>query len=168
MQSSEQLARNIKNKFSAALVSIEEKGRFPHVVVEKGALLDVLQHCAEDAGLKFDFLECITGVDTGQDICVIYQLYSSSLFHRFNVKVLLDRHKAKIKSVTGLWPAATYHELEVADLFGVEFSDHPNPRRLLLPDDWQGHPLRKDYSYPEEYHDIEHRRPPVRKEHVRP
>lgn len=96
-----------------------------------------------DAG--FDYLEMVTAVDRDDDFELVYLLqsrrHSASLF----VRTTVPRHDPRIASLTGLWTAAEWQEREVFDLFGIEFEGHPDLRRILLPDEWEGHPLRKDY-----------------------
>jgi NADH-quinone oxidoreductase subunit C len=72
----------------------------------------------------------------------------------FAVRVETDRKAPSIPSVSSVWPAADWHEREAYDLMGIDFAGHPDQRRILCPDDWEGHPLRKDYDFPLEYHGI--------------
>jgi NADH-quinone oxidoreductase subunit C len=118
--------------------------------------------------MKFDFLDCITALDTGQDILVIYHLFSTILAHRLNVKLSVGRNDPRVPSVTGFWRAATAYEREAHEKLGIRFEGHAGMGSLLLPEDWHGHPLRKDYVFPQEYQGVEHRRAPLRKEHARP
>jgi NADH-quinone oxidoreductase subunit C len=164
----QELVQRVEQAFGNSVKSAADEGPFPHVLIELDELKNVLSFCAHDAALRFDFLECITAVDTGQDIMVIYHLFSSTYWHRLSVKTAVDRHAAKLPSATVFWRAAFAYELEVAEMFGLTFEGHPAPAHLLLPEDWHGYPLRKDYVFPEEYHGIEHRRGPLRKEHPRP
>jgi NADH-quinone oxidoreductase subunit C len=111
-------------------------------------------------------LRCVTGLDypDRKQICVAYDLMSFSHLHEFCFKVFLPRENPVLASVAEIWRAAEWHERECYDLFGVRFSGHPDsvtgkdgvehPRRILLPDDWEGFPLRKDYAYPREYRGI--------------
>lgn len=108
-----------------------------------------------DAEFKFDFLRCLSGVDYPPDeMQVVYHLLSYEHDHEAIVKVRLPRSEPKIASVADLWPAADWHEREAFDLLGIDFEGHPNLDRILLPDDWAGHPLRKDYKQPDEYHGV--------------
>jgi NADH-quinone oxidoreductase subunit C len=116
--------------------------------------------------LAFDALMDLTAVDLLQypytpprdDICVVYLLFSYQHRHKVTLEVFADRRACDVPTVSGVWPAALYFEREVFDLFGVQFTGHPSLQRILLPDDWQGHPLRKDYLYPAEYHGVAHLR----------
>ena len=100
-------------------------------------------------GLEFNFLSDVCGFDRGPEeeprFEVNYHLFSTTKHHRVRLKVLLDENDAHVPSVTGVWRTANWHERETYDLFGVIFDDHPDLRRILLPDDWQGHALRKDF-----------------------
>lgn len=99
--------------------------------------------------LQFNFLADICGFDRGPEeeprFEVNYHLFSTMKHHRVRLKVLLNEDDAHVPSVTGIWRTANWHERETYDLFGVVFDDHPDLRRILLPDDWQGHALRKDF-----------------------
>jgi NADH-quinone oxidoreductase subunit C len=146
----------------------------PYVVVAPEDLVEVGRFLKEDGRLAFDLLHCISGVDylepdpkkapkAGFDphVEVVYHLQSFTHRHRFVVKVVLPRWKdgrpgslPEVPSVTGLWGSADWHEREVYDLSGVYFVGHPHLTRILLAEDWVGHPLRKDYEFPLEYHGI--------------
>ena len=97
----------------------------------------------------FNFLSDICGADRGVEeeprFEVNYHLFSTTKFHRVRLKVLLNEEDTHVPSVTGVWRTANWHERETFDLFGVIFDGHPDLRRILLPDDWQGHALRKDF-----------------------
>jgi NADH-quinone oxidoreductase subunit C len=98
--------------------------------------------------LRFDFLAELTAVDfltREPRFELVYILASTEARHRARVKVRLSGADARIATVSGVWPAANWLEREVWDLFGIVFENHPDPRRLLMPEDWEGYPLRKDY-----------------------
>jgi NADH-quinone oxidoreductase subunit C len=146
----------------------------PFAVVESADLFEVCRFLRDDPRLKFEILSCISGVDyletdpkkvakAGFDphVEVVYHLQSFTHRHRFVLKVLLPRWKdnkpgelPEVPSVTPLWASADWHEREVYDLSGIRFLGHPDLRRILLAEDWVGHPLRKDYEFPLEYHGI--------------
>ena len=146
----------------------------PFVVVEPSELLAVAEVLRNEPRLKLDMLNSISGVDyleldpkkvakAGYEphVEVVYHLSSFTHKHRFTLKMVLPRWQdAKagqlpvVPSVTSIWPAADWHEREVFDLSGISFSGHPDLRRILLAEDWVGHPLRKDYEFPLEYHGI--------------
>ena len=113
-----------------------------HIVVA-GAFLK------SEPGLEFNFLSDLCGYDRGPEeeprFEVNYHLFSTTKFHRVRLKVLLNEEDAHVQTVTSIWRTANWHERETYDLFGVIFDEHPDLRRILLPDDWQGHALRKDF-----------------------
>ena len=100
-------------------------------------------------GLQFNFLADLCGFDRGPEedprFEVNYHLFSTTRHHRVRLKVVLSEEEIHVPTVTGIWRTANWHERETYDLFGVVFDDHPDLRRILLPDDWQGHALRKDF-----------------------
>ncbi|HWW85103.1 MAG TPA: NADH-quinone oxidoreductase subunit C, partial [Vicinamibacterales bacterium] len=117
------------------------------VVVAVGPLLDAMRHLRDAADTSFDLCSDVTATDwppRAERFDVIYCLYSTRHRHRVRVKVKVGENQP-IPSVTGLWPAANWLEREVYDMFGVNFTGHPDRRRILMPDDWQGFPQRKDY-----------------------
>jgi NADH-quinone oxidoreductase subunit C len=95
--------------------------------------------------LGFDRFGMVTAVDFGDDFELVYRLQSSRLGVGLFLKTEVPRDEAVIETITDLWPGADWQEREVYDMFGITFRGHPNLRRILLPDDWEGHPLRKDY-----------------------
>lgn len=131
--------------------AIEEVNAFRDevwVVVPKERLLDVCKLLKEDANLAFDFLSFVCGVDRfplEPRFEVVYQLFSTKYHHRFRIKTRVSSGEPKVPTVTPIWPTADWHERETFDLFGIEFEGHPDLRRILLPKEWVGHPLRKDY-----------------------
>ncbi|MEO9870219.1 NADH-quinone oxidoreductase subunit C [Ekhidna sp.] len=105
----------------------------------------------------FDSLSCLTGLDNGEEknsMEVIYNLYSIPFDMHLMLRVVLDRNNPLINSVSEIWKTADWHEREAYDLLGIYFNNHPDLRRILLPNDWKGYPLRKDYVEPEKYHDV--------------
>ena len=117
------------------------------VIVPVGRLLDVAKHLRDAPDAAFDLCSDVTASDwppRAERFDVIYCLYSTRHRHRVRVKVKAAEHQA-VPSVTGLWPGANWLEREVFDMFGVNFTGHPDRRRILMPEDWQGYPQRKDY-----------------------
>src|SRR5438105_4592199 len=129
--------------------------------VQPAKWLDVARMLRDDPELRFDFLQCVTAVDWPKTnvLQVVYHLYSYPLRHSFVVKADLPRDNPTIASVASLWPVADWNEREQFDLLGVGFSGHPDLRRVMLPDDWVGHPMRKDWKEPEKYRDMPTTRP---------
>ncbi len=126
---------------------IESRGETT-VVIGRDALLKVAGYLATEPSLNFSFLSDIATVDRfplEPRFEVNYQLLSMDLPARLRLKVKLSGSDPVIPSVFGIWPTADWHERENFDLFGIRFEGHPNMRRILMPDEWEGHPLRKDY-----------------------
>ena len=126
----------------------------PFVEIPVGLWSRAAKLLNDEPGLRFDTLRNLTGVDRKDAFELVYHLFSMGERHGLTVKVRLDHDRPVADSVYAIWPAAEWHEREILDLLGVEFTGHPNPKRLFMPDDWVGHPLRKDYARPEVYHGI--------------
>ena len=146
----------------------------PWLEVAATAIVDVARFLKHDERTQFDHLNDLCGVDYFEPdakkaakfnhqphVEVVYHLTSYSLRHRITLKVKVPRWKdeatktiPEVPSVTSIWAIADWHERECYDLVGVNFTDHPNLRRILCPEDWEGHPLRKDYDMPLEYHGV--------------
>lgn len=117
------------------------------VIVARERIVDVARHLATAPEARFDFCSDVTATDwppRAERFDVIYCLYSTRHRHRVRLKARVGEHEG-IASVTSVWPAANWLEREVFDLFGIVFPGHPDLRRILMPEDWQGHPQRKDY-----------------------
>jgi NADH-quinone oxidoreductase subunit C len=146
----------------------------PWIEVPADRLAEISLYLRDERDLRFDFLHCISSVDYFEPdpkkaakiewtphLEVLYHLSSMVHRHRVVLKVMLPRWKGdqpgqlpEVPSVSHIWSTANWHEREVYDLGGVYFVGHPDLRRILCPEDWAGHPLRKDYETPEEYHGI--------------
>ncbi|MBH8597828.1 MULTISPECIES: NADH-quinone oxidoreductase subunit C [unclassified Thermoactinomyces] len=118
----------------------------PTLVVDKEHWLSLAQLLKEEESFQFDYLRLLSGVDYETHMEVVYQFYSFAHGHQIAVRVKTGRDEAKVPSVSHLWKAADWNEREAYDLLGIHFENHPNLRRILMPDDWVGHPLRKDYE----------------------
>jgi NADH-quinone oxidoreductase subunit C len=132
----------------AAVVGVKFDRDEMSIYVERSCIRDACTLLRDDADCLFNFLADITCVDwfpSEPRFEVVYHLLSISKKERVRLKVRLDGSSPALDSVTLVWPAANYFEREVFDLFGVRFAGHPYLRRLLMPEDWEGHPLRKDY-----------------------
>lgn len=137
------------------------KDKDPWFCVRPASLVDVAVRLRDDPAFAFDRLECLTGIDDPEEglVRVVYHLHSHSKRHRAVLKIALDRAAPRAPSLVPVWAAANWQERECFDLLGVVFEGHPDLRRLLLPDDWEGHPLRKDWKEPSHYHGIPTTRP---------
>jgi len=138
--------QQIVSAWSDQLEFSEEASEFLNVTVPKEQLLEVCTKLKETAELDFDFLFCLTGIDYGEELGVIYHLESIDKKHNIVVKVSTsDREKPVLDTVSNIWRTAEFHEMEVYDFLGITFTNHPNMKRLFLPPEWDGFPLRKDY-----------------------
>ncbi len=139
----EELAR-IKGEFYT--VSIDEEER-PPIYVSPEEFLPLMKMLKNDHTLSFTHLSCLTAVDWKDTIDVVYYLFSELLGAYVVVKVKTIRNHPEIPSVTSVFPGAEFEEREVYDLMGVRFTGHPDMRRILMPEGFKGHPLRKDFTY---------------------
>jgi len=137
----------------------KDKGRAgdPFVLVDPQKLPAFLELCRDDARLSFELLVDLTAADPSKDdpnLWVVVQLLSLAHRHRLSVKCALPKAAATMPTSATVHRGAQWHERECAEMFGITFAGHPDPRHILLPEDWLGFPLRKDYVFPDEYHGI--------------
>ena len=171
----EEIVTLLQAEFGPAVSDARPEALDPCVTVEPARLPEVAAFLRDDPRLRFEILNNIAGVDyletdakkapkAGYEphLEIVYHVSSfSTPGRRFTFKVSLPRWRdgvagelPEVPTLMGVWATADWQEREVADLLGVRFLGHPDPRRILLADDWVGHPLRKDYEYPDEYHGI--------------
>ena len=145
----------LQGKFGDAVVELQGEGFSPaFVVVAPAAVREYRAFLKDDPNLSFDVLMCLSGVDYKEKFAVAYHLHSMKHRHAIGMKVFLPREAPSLPTVDDVWPAANFQEREAYDLFGIAFEGSKDLRRILLPEDWEGHPLRKDYKYPDFYHGI--------------
>jgi len=151
----------LKAQFGDAVGELTDGKVDPFVTVKADKILEICQFAKTTAGLEFDYCEDVTGIDwpARKVIEVVYHLFSLQHQHQIVLKVETDRAQPSVASVQGVWKAANWLEREVFDMLGVDFVGHPDMRRILLPDDWAGHPLRKDYQEAGGYHGVTNTRP---------
>jgi NADH-quinone oxidoreductase subunit C len=130
--------------------------KHPRIHINAADWREIAGFLLNDPSLKMDWLANLSGIDYAADekMCTVYDLWSFEHRHQFAVKVFTPRDTPAVPSVCDLWPADNWHEREAFDLLGIQFPGHPDLRRILCADDWEGHPLRKDYVFPREYHGI--------------
>ena len=149
------ISERLKQRFGDRIVSLAPDALNPWAVVATEAIAEVAAFAKSDPELAFDNLMCLSGVDYPKEdpprLEVVYHLFSYRHRHCFVLKVHLPREQAAVPTVEKEWGVANWHEREVFDLFGIGFTGHGDLRRILLPDDWQGHPLRKDWTDPDFY-----------------
>ncbi|MBY0525884.1 MAG: NADH-quinone oxidoreductase subunit C [Gemmataceae bacterium] len=170
----EEIIAAVEEKFGGRVKSKKLDAIDPFFVIEPGDLIEVCTFLRDDSRLRFEMLNSISGVDYFEPdpkkapkagfephTEVVYHLSSITHHHRAVFKLILPRWKDNkpgelpdVPSVSSLWKTANWHEREVFDLSGINFVGHPDLTRILLSDDWVGHPLRKDYEFPLEYHGI--------------
>ena len=146
----------IKERFGEQILEFDESLANPSIKVVPQVMAELGRHLKEDPELQFNYLMCLSGVDygPGKPLGVVYHCQSITLLHKIVLKVELPRESPSVPSVALIWRTADWHEREVYDLFGIQFEGHPDLRRIFLPDDWEGYPLRKDYVVQEFYQDI--------------
>lgn len=159
------VARVRENLDEHAVLDVRAAGLHPWISVSPDYWHAVAEFLARDEETNCSVLRCITGLDypDRRMLAAAYDLLSFERRHTFCVKVFVPHDQPMLPSVAGIWRAADWHEREAYDMFGLVFTGHPDsvadggavhPRRILLPEDWEGFPLRKDYQFPREYHGI--------------
>lgn len=144
-----EIAERIKDRYPAEVKEIKEYRGQTSVIVKKDIVKDLMRYLHDTPDLYFDYLVDLCGVDymEKKDLRfeVVYHLYSIRHRHMIRVRVEVPEDDCVTDSVTEIWTGADWHERECYDMFGIGFKGHPDPRRILMPEDWEGHPLRKDY-----------------------
>lgn len=162
MEAKEIYART-ERKFSGKVSGFQGDVVDPNFRVEAQAIVEVCCYLRDDPESNFEVLSDLTGLDLPKEnnLQVVYHLYSYSKRHQIVLKVDLPRDNPHVSTMEGVWKVANWLEREVFDLFGVIFEGHSDLRRILLPEDWVGYPLRKDYVEQEEYDGISTQRAPL-------
>jgi len=150
----QEIFADLPKKFGDKILEFMEEGTHnPTVVVEAGHIGKIASYLKDDERFQFDSLMNLAGHDPGVELelSVIYHLYSTELKHYITLKVFTSREEAVVASVAEIFKTANWHEREAFDLYGIKFEGHPDLKRILLEDDWEGFPLRKDYVPAEFY-----------------
>jgi NADH-quinone oxidoreductase subunit C len=145
----EEIARIVRETARQLTPVVDENATPKALKIHPDDLFVVCQRLYQDPQTYFDQLSCITAIDNGADtgtLEIAYNLYSIPFNLHLMLKVSMLRENPEVDSLTPIWRTANWHEREVFDMFGVKFRNHPDLRRILLPADWEGHPLRKDYQ----------------------
>ena len=156
MSQIEQTVTALKNRFGSAIERVIEFRGETTVSVKRQAIIEVLRFLKESPDLNYTFLADLTAYDDHPNeprFKVIYQLREMADYTNLRVKCLVPGSEPVLPTATGVYPNANWPERELFDMFGLTFTGHPDLRRLLMPDDWHGHPLRKDY--PLGYEEVE-------------
>ncbi|OFV88239.1 MAG: hypothetical protein A2V74_02285 [Acidobacteria bacterium RBG_16_70_10] len=145
----------LRARFSEKITGASLDVVTPWAVVATDAIAEVAAFCKADPDLSFDNLMCLSAVDYPKEdpprMEVVYHLLSYARHHTFALKVHVPREQPSVPTVERVWGVANWHEREAFDLFGIVFTGHSDLRRILLPDDWEGHPLRRDWQDPDLY-----------------
>lgn len=152
----------LQNQFGSDTIAANTQNLQPYITIPAGRLVEICRFLRNDEHLFFDLLSCITAIDNGLQVNtmeVIYNLTSIPYEHNLMLKLIIQRTASNAKlpvvpSIAHVWRTADWHEREAFDLVGIHFDGHPDLRRILLPTDWVGHPLRTDYQEEEQYHGI--------------
>lgn len=150
----QEIYQQLQSKFGEKVIEFrEEETLNPTVVVTPDSVNEICTFLANDEALQFDSLMNLAGHDPGaeSELEVVYHLYSTSLDHYFTLKVLTSREEPSVASIAELHRTADWHEREAYDMYGIRFEGHPDLKRILLEEDWEGYPLRKDYVPAEFY-----------------
>ncbi|MFZ5907327.1 MAG: NADH-quinone oxidoreductase subunit C [Nitrospirota bacterium] len=144
-----QIAEMIKERFPEQVLEVTSHRDQVSVIIRKDQSVAILKYLHDDPLLSFDHLNDLTAVDwmNKKEVRfeVVYNLFSIKYRNRIRIKAQVPENNPKIGTVVPLWAGANWHERECYDMFGIEFVGHPDLRRILMPEDWEGHPLRKDY-----------------------
>jgi NADH-quinone oxidoreductase subunit C len=154
--SPQEVVKRLSDRFGACVLSSDVAGKHPCAVLSPEVWPAAAEFLRDQGDLAFDFLRAIIAVDEPKEsrFVNVYELISTTHRHAFAVKVAAAHDNPHVPSVAGVWPTANWHEREAYDLFGIVYDGHPDMRRILLPEDWAGHPLRKDYVFPKTYNGI--------------
>ncbi len=150
----QEIYAKLASHFGAKVMAfVEEETLNPTVIVEAEGITDVCNYLKDTEVLQFDSLMNLAGHDPDgeSDLSVIYHLYSTQLDHYITLKVFVVREHGQVGSVANIYRTADWHEREAYDLYGITFDGHPDLKRILLEEDWEGHPLKKDYVAAEFY-----------------
>jgi NADH-quinone oxidoreductase subunit C len=148
------ILRDLGERFSNKVLEVVERMPDPFAVIDPTGIVEVGRFLRDDPAFAMDCLSNQTGVDYKEHIEVVYHLFSYRHRHGCELKVKLPRTNPEVATVEEVWRSANWMEREIFDLLGVNFIGHSDMRRILMPEDWPGYPLRKDFVEPLEYHGI--------------
>ena len=147
--SPQEIAEIVKSQFPSEVIEIVKFRDQVSLLVKKSRIFEIMTYLHDSANLSFDYLADLCGVDylgrKDHRFEVVYNLLSIKHNHQIRIKALVTEIDCSIDSVVGIWAGANWHERECYDMFGISFHNHPDLRRVLMPEDWEGYPLRKDY-----------------------
>jgi NADH-quinone oxidoreductase subunit C len=143
-----EIAEKIKDKFLREILDINQFRDQVSVTIKRDKIIDICRYLYEDPDIRMDFLSDLCGVDYPERKSrfeIVYNLCSLKHGHRIRIKALIPEDNPSIDSVVSIWSGANWHEREACDMFGIVFNGHPDLRRILMPEEWNGFPLRKNY-----------------------
>lgn len=151
----QEMHAGLQTKFGDAIIEAKLDALQPWIRVASDHTRAIAEWLHDSPELSFDYLMCLSGVDYNNGtLGIVYHLSSMTHKHFITLKTHCTKDAPNVQSVCKVWGTAEWHEREAFDMYGIVFSEHPDLRRILLPDDWEGHPLRKDYKVPEFYQGI--------------
>jgi NADH-quinone oxidoreductase subunit C len=147
------IAAALQSRFGSAIIEVKPDAPVEaYVKIDAARAAEIAQALRDEPELSFDYLMCLSGTDHGGGkLGVVYHLYSMKHRHKLGLRAELPATDPKLPTVSKVWPSAGWHEREAYDMYGIVFEGHADLRRILLPDDYPGHPLRKDFKTPEFY-----------------
>lgn len=146
-----EIAERLRAAFPGALLETKFEEKQSWMRVNPESIERTCRFLHDEPDLAFDSLMCLSGVDRPQELECVYHLYSNRHRHSITLKAGVPKDRTDIPTVSTVWKGADWFEREAFDLVGIRFSGHPDLRRIMMPEDWVGHPLRKDYKEPAEY-----------------
>lgn len=142
----------LQEKLGDAVKELAADVQQPFITVDPAKLTEVAAFLRDDPEMAFDYCSCVSGVDYNDgNLGAVYHLNSMTKKHSIVLKAIVPKDQPHVRSAADVWGGALWHEREAYDMVGIMFDGHPDLRRLLLPDDYPGHPLRKDFQVPEYY-----------------
>jgi len=159
----QEIYASLEQQFPGKVSDLKAEVLEPYLTVDGASIVEICRFLRDRSGMDFEVLSDLTALDWPKEekIQVVYHLFSYTHNHQIVLKVDLPRDNPKVATVESVWKVANWFEREVYDLFGVIFDGHSDLRRIMLPEDWTGYPLRKDYVEQEEYDGISTQRAPL-------
>ncbi|MBL7857787.1 MAG: NADH-quinone oxidoreductase subunit C [Cyclobacteriaceae bacterium] len=157
MSTFDQVLTLVKDSCTHGEVAVDENATPRAIKISAHDLVEVCQNLHRSPATYFDMLSCITGIDNGAEagtMEVVYNLYSIPFNIHLMLKVLLSRDHPQVHTVSHIWKTADWQEREIFDMYGISILNHPDLRRILMPADWEGFPLRKDYKHQAYYRNV--------------
>ncbi|HEY4716873.1 MAG TPA: NADH-quinone oxidoreductase subunit C [bacterium] len=151
-----EIFESLRAQFPDARMELKEEKPYPWIFLQSEIIRLVCGHLKTVSG--FGYLSSLSGVDRADCFEIVYHLTSIGSKKNITLKVRVAKNSPSVESIEPVYPSAGFFEREVFEMLGIKFEGNKDLRRLLLPEDWQGYPLRKDYKYPAEYHGIIHER----------